>query len=60
MKPYAQRGQAPYTCANCETRFVVDAWIEREDVYLEREECPECKAPIDLDVCAGDVTPLVF
>lgn len=57
-KPYAMRGQAPYKCAECEAFFVVDAWIERDDVYLETEECRECNAPIDLDVCCGDVVPI--
>lgn len=59
-KPYAQRCQAPYTCDTCEHFFVVEGWIERDDVYLAQEECPECKAPIDLDIACGAATPLVF
>ena len=59
-KPYAQRAQAPVTCENCQHFMVVDAWIERDDVYLEHDECPECGAPFDLDIVCGAVTPLVI
>jgi hypothetical protein len=55
-KPYAQRAQVPVTCENCEHFRIVEAWIERDDVYLDLEECPECKAPYDLDILASNVT----
>lgn len=57
-KPYAQQAQAPYTCSECEEFFVVDGWIEAEIFYPKQEECKACRAPIDIDVIAGDVTPI--
>ena len=59
-KPYAQRCQAPYTCSECEEFFVVEGWIEADIFYPKQEECPSCKAPIDIDVLCGAVTPLQF
>ena len=59
-RSYAQRGEAKVLCENekCEYYFIVEAWIERDDVYLQREECPKCSAPFDLDIVAGNVSPL--
>lgn len=55
-KPYSQRCQAPYTCSECEEFFVVDGWIEADIHYPAKEECPACKAPIDIDVLTGNLT----
>lgn len=60
FKPYAQQVQSPYTCDNCEEFFVVDGWIEHEDYFPKQEECRACKAPIDIDECAANVTRLQF
>lgn len=57
-RPYAQRAQAPFECPDCDYYCVIGAWIERDDVYLDREECPECGAAIDLDLVSPDVTPI--
>lgn len=59
-RPYAQRGEAKILCDNdkCEHYFIVEAWVEREDVYLQREECPKCNSPFDLDLACGAVTLL--
>lgn len=58
--PFSQRGQAPYTCSECDEFFVVEVTTEADIVYPKLEECPSCKAPIDIDVLCGAVTPLRF
>lgn len=50
--------QAPHTCEECEAFFVVPVEEERGDLYPKLEECPDCRAPLPIDILLANVTEL--
>lgn len=57
-EPYAYPVQGDYTCSECDVILSVGGWMEAGIFNPDYEECPECDAPIDVDVLTGNVTPI--